>query len=84
MFIFLSLEALSAADPFVNKGDASRNLSYIISGTATLSCLFEWNVKITAQNVKRRTGENGTWNRTNVKKIETDCSGGFWNFVLLA
>ena len=82
MFIFLSLEALSAADPFVYKGDASRNLSYIISGTATLSCLFEW--KITAQNVKRRTGENGTWNRTNVKKIETDCYDGFWNLVLLA
>ena len=27
MLIFPSLEALSAADPFVNKGGASRNLS---------------------------------------------------------
>ena len=50
MLIFPSLEALSAADPFVNKGGASRNLS----------CPFERNIKITAQNVKRRTRKNGT------------------------
>ena len=60
MLIFPSLEALSAADPFVNKGGASRNLR----------CPFEWNIKITAQNVKRRTRKNGTWNRTNVKMLK--------------
>ena len=60
MFIFPSLEALSAADPFVNKGGASRNLS----------CPFEWNIKITAQNVKEGRVKMAHENRTNVKMLK--------------
>ena len=47
----------------------------------------EWNIKITAQKVRRKYKWHSKYKRkhgwTNFRKIETDCNFGFWKFIFV-